>query len=571
MKLQNFLLAFIIVFYSACQNKDSADLILIGGKVITVDSVFSIAEAVALKGNKILDVGQTQDIINLKKADTKIIRLNGKTVIPGLIEGHAHFIGLGESKMKLDLMKSKNWNDILKTVAEAVQNANPGDWIIGRGWHQEKWDTMPNEIAEGYPVHDALSAISPENPVMLTHASGHAILVNQKAMDLADITGKTPDPQGGRIVRKADGAPSGILLENAEDLIDKAFEASQKNRTKKQIEDEQLKAISLATQECLQNGITSFHDAGEPFWIIDIFKNLAAEGKLGLRLWVMIGEKNSDLRGNLKDYPMIGYGNDFLTVRSIKRYMDGALGARGAWLLEPYSDMPETSGLNTIDLDEFRETAEIAIANGLQLCTHAIGDKANRETLNIYEEVFKEHPEKTDLRWRIEHAQHLSSEDIPRFAELGVIASMQGIHCTSDGPWVPKRLSDKRAEEGAYVWRKLLESGAVISNGTDAPVEDVDPFANFYALVTRRMNNGEQFYPDQVMTREEALKSYTISAAYSGFEENIKGSIEPGKLADLTILSDDILTIPEEQIPEIKVVYTIVDGKISYSNSDYSE
>ena len=571
MKLQNFLLAFIIVFYSACQNKDSADLILIGGKVITVDSVFSIAEAVALKGNKILDVGQTQDIINLKKADTKIIRLNGKTVIPGLIEGHAHFIGLGESKMKLDLMKSKNWNAILKTVAEAVQNANPGDWIIGRGWHQEKWDTMPNEIAEGYPVHDALSAISPENPVMLTHASGHAILVNLKAMDLADITGKTPDPQGGRIVRKADGAPSGILLENAEDLIDKAFEASQKNRTKKQIEDEQLKAISLATQECLQNGITSFHDAGEPFWIIDIFKNLAAEGKLGLRLWVMIGEKNSDLRGNLKDYPMIGYGNDFLTIRSIKRYMDGALGARGAWLLEPYSDMPETSGLNTIDLDEFRETAEIAIANGLQLCTHAIGDKANRETLNIYEEVFKEHPEKTDLRWRIEHAQHLSSEDIPRFAELGVIASMQAIHCTSDGPWVPKRLGDKRAEEGAYVWRKLLESGAVISNGTDAPVEDVDPFANFYALVTRRMNNGEQFYPDQVMTREEALKSYTISAAYSGFEENIKGSIEPGKLADLTILSDDILTIPEEQIPEINVVYTMVDGKISYSNPDYSE
>jgi predicted amidohydrolase YtcJ len=571
MKLQNFLLLFTTLFYSACQNKDSADLILTGGKVITVDSVFSIAETVALKGNTILAVGQEKDIINLKKADTKIIRLNGKTVIPGLIEGHAHFIGLGESKMKLDLMKSKNWNSILKTVAEAVQNANPGDWIIGRGWHQEKWDTMPNEIAEGYPVHDALSAISPENPVMLTHASGHAILVNQKAMDLADITGKTPDPQGGRIVRKADGAPSGILLENAEDLIDKAFEASQKNRTKKQIEDEQLKAISLATQECLQNGITSFHDAGEPFWIIDIFKNLAAEGKLGLRLWVMIGEKNSDLRGNLKDYPMIGYGNDFLTVRSIKRYMDGALGARGAWLLEPYSDMPETSGLNTIDLDEFRETAEIAIANGLQLCTHAIGDKANKETINIYEEVFKEHPEKTDLRWRIEHAQHLSSEDIPRFAELGVIASMQGIHCTSDGPWVPKRLSDKRAEEGAYVWRKLLESGAVISNGTDAPVEDVDPFANFYALVTRRMNNGEQFYPDQVMTREEALKSYTISAAYSGFEENIKGSIEPGKLADLTILSDDILTIPEEQIPEIKVVYTIVDGKISYSNSDYSE
>ena len=245
--------------------------------------------------------------------------------------------------------------------------------------------------------------------------------------------------------------------------------------------------------------------------------------------------------------------------------MDGALGAHGAWLLEPYIDVPQSMGLNTIDLEDFKQTADIAISAGFQLCTHAIGDRGNRETLNVYESAFKKYPEKKDLRWRIEHAQHLHPDDIPRFAELGIIASMQTVHCTSDGPWVIKRLGEKRSREGAYVWRSLMEAGAIISNGTDAPVESNNPFENYYAAVTRNMSNGEFFFPAQVMTREEAIRSYTINPAYAAFEDNIKGSLSPGKLADLVVLSQDLLTVPPEEITSTEVVYTIIGGNIVYA------
>jgi predicted amidohydrolase YtcJ len=266
----------------------------------------------------------------------------------------------------------------------------------------------------------------------------------------------------------------------------------------------------------------------------------------------------------LPEYKIIGLGDNHLTVRAIKRIIDGALGSHGAWLLEPYTDMPASMGLNTEPLEEMKETARLAIEHGFQFCTHAIGDRANRETLDIYEEAFAAFPDKHDLRWRIEHAQHLHPADIPRFAELGVIASMQGCHCTSDGPWVPRRIGDKRAEEGAYVWRKLLQSGAIICNGTDAPVENVDPLANFYSSVTRQLPDGSQFYPDQCMTRAEALRSYTINAAYAAFEEEIKGSLSVGKLADITVLSQDILTVPAAEILDTEVLYTIVGGEIKY-------
>jgi predicted amidohydrolase YtcJ len=281
----------------------------------------------------------------------------------------------------------------------------------------------------------------------------------------------------------------------------------------------------------------------------------------------MVGEENEALKSKLLQYRIHGAGQNHLTVRSIKCFMDGALGARGAWLLDPYTDVPTSTGLNTTPLESIRETARLAIENGFQLCTHAIGDRGNRETLNIYQEAFESHPEKKDLRWRIEHAQHLNSADIPRFGKLGVIAAMQGVHCTSDGPWVIKRIGEKRAEEGAYVWRELIKAGAVICNGTDAPVEDVDPIPSFYASVTRKMKDGKAFFPGQCMTRDEALQSYTMNGAFAAFEEDILGSLKPGKLADITVLSKDILTVPDEEILSAKVVYTIVGGKVLYQNS----
>jgi len=273
---------------------------------------------------------------------------------------------------------------------------------------------------------------------------------------------------------------------------------------------------------------------------------------------------NEELKERLSEYKIIGLGNNHLTVRSIKRSIDGALGPHGAWLLEPYADLASSTGLNTSAVEDIKGTARIAIENDFQLCVHAIGDRANRETLNIFEEAFKTHPEKTDLRWRIEHSQHLHPEDIPRFGQLGVIASMQGIHCTSDAPYVLRRLGEKRAEEGAYVWQKLMKTGAIICNGTDAPVEDVDPLACYHATVTRRTRDGDLFFPDQRMSREEALCSYTINGAYAAFQEDILGSLTPGKLADITVLSEDIMTIPEVEILETEVLYTIVGGKIIY-------
>jgi predicted amidohydrolase YtcJ len=295
-------------------------------------------------------------------------------------------------------------------------------------------------------------------------------------------------------------------------------------------------------------------------------KKMIDEGKMNVRLWVMVREGNQAEAPRLAQYRTIDYGQGHLTVRAIKRAIDGALGPRGAWLLAPYSDKPESPGLNTTAVDEIRETAKLAMANGYQLCVHAIGDRANRETLNIFEEAFNANPDKKNLRWRVEHAQHLSAADIPRFGKLGVIASMQGVHCTSDAPYVLARLGRARAEEGAYVWQKLMKSGAMVSNGTDAPVEDVDPIANYYSTVSRKLKDGTVFFPDQRMSRMEALKSYTINAAYAGFEETTRGSLKAGKYADMVVLSKDILKVPEDEIPTAKVVYTIVGGKVRYQS-----
>jgi predicted amidohydrolase YtcJ len=387
-------------------------------------------------------------------------------------------------------------------------------------------------------------------------------------MELGGVTSDTPDPPGGEIVRGPGGAPTGALRETAQRLVGGALMRALADRSPEEKRAHALEAVRLAGQEALSKGVTSFHDAGASFETIDLFKALADAGALPIRLYVMVRHQtNQEMAEKLPEYRMINYGNGFLTVRSIKRQIDGALGAHGAWLLEPYDDLPTSTGLVLEPIEEIAETAEIAIERGFQVNTHAIGDRANREVLDIYQETFEANPSKTDLRWRIEHAQHLHPQDVSRFAEMGVIVSMQGIHCTSDAPWVYKRLGENRAAEGAYLWQDLMQSGAVVTNGTDTPVEDIDPLASFYASVSRRTSDGELFFPDQRMTRQQALESYTINNAYAAFEEDVKGSLTPGKLADIVVLSRDIMKIPEDEILGSEVVYTILGGRVAYSAS----
>ncbi len=535
-----------------------ADLVLRNGKIVTMDRAGKVVEAIGARGDKIVFLGTNQDATKWVGPQTKVIDLHGMLAIPGFIEGHGHFTGVGEFRMGLDLREARTWDDIVAQVARAAKQAKPGDWIVGRGWHQSKWDHAPDPNVEGFPLHQSLDKVSPDNPVLLTHASGHASFVNGKAMQLAGITRDTANPQGGEILKDKSGDPTGLLRERASGLASRVYSQWQASHL------DLRKEINLAQDESLAKGVTTFEDAGSPLATADVFRDMAAKNELRLRLWVMLRAPNAQLGPNLDKYRTLGAGQNHLTIRAIKRQIDGALGSRGAWLLEPYTDKPDSAGLNTEDPADIRATADLAIAQGYQLCVHAIGDRANREVLDIYEKVFQEHPDKKDLRWRIEHAQHLNAADIPRFGKMGVIAAMQGVHCTSDAPYVLLRLGPKRAEEGAYVWQKLMKSGAIVGNGTDAPVEDVSPLASFYASVSRKLKDGTVFYPAQRMSREEALKSYTWNNAYAAFEENVKGSLESGKLADITVLSRDIMTIPEDEILATDVVYTIVGGKVMF-------
>jgi len=551
-----------LVLTAGCASQSSTvspvDLVLTNGRVVTVEESQPEAQAIAITGDRIVAVGSSGDIRPYVGPATKVVDVSGQLVIPGFVEGHGHFTGVGAAQLNLNLMNAHSWDEIVAMVAEAVKTARPGQWIRGRGWHQEKWTAPPSPNVEGFPTHGSLDRVSPDNPVVLTHASGHASFANGKAMEMSGLTRKTPNPEGGEVLKDASGEPTGLLREKASDLIkEPALSAADQLARDRKI-------LELADREALSKGVTSFQDAGSSFGTIDLMRQMVDEGAMVVRLWVMVREGNEAEAPRLAKYRTIDYGAGHLTVRAIKRQIDGALGSRGAWLLEPYSDKPESTGLNTTSVDSIRETARLAIANGYQLCVHAIGDRANRETLNIFEEAFKANPDKKNLRWRIEHAQHLNAADIPRFGQLGVIASMQGVHCTSDAPYVPARLGDRRAEEGAYVWQKLMKSGAVVSNGTDAPVEDVNPIAGYYATVSRKSKDGKVFYADQRMSRAEALKSYTWNGAYAAFEESSRGSLKPGKYADVVVLSKDILKIPEDEIPSAHVVYTIVGGKIRF-------
>lgn len=542
-----------------------ADLVLRNGKIVTMNPAAPAARAMAVSGGRIAAIGGEDAIQPWIGPKTRVIDLHGMTAIPGFIEGHGHFTGVGEFRMGLDLRDARTWDEIVARVGRAVKEAKPGEWIVGRGWHQSKWDRVPAPNVEGFPLHASLDAVSPANPVMLTHASGHAAFVNGKALEAARITRGTANPSGGEILKDSAGNPTGLLRETASGMAGRAYEAWHNRLTPAERLAETRKIIAIAQDECLAKGITTFQDAGSPTELVDLLRQMAARSELRLRLWVMLRASNTELAAKLLRYRIIGEGDNHLTVRAIKRMMDGALGSRGAWFLAPYADKPESSGLATEQPADIRRTADLAIEHGFQLCVHAIGDRANRETLDIYEQAFRANPGKKDLRWRIEHAQHIDPADIPRFGKLGVVAAMQGIHCTSDAPYVLLRLGARRAAEGAYVWQKLMQSGAVVGNGTDAPVEDVSPIASFYATVSRRLKDGSVFYPDQRMSREEALRSYTRNNAWAGFEEDLKGSLETGKLADVTVLSRNIMTVPEEQIPSTEVVYTVVGGKVVYA------
>jgi predicted amidohydrolase YtcJ len=560
-----------------------ADLVLEHGSFATLETTQPTAQALAVKDGRIVALGSDADIQPYIGKATQVIDLKGAFAMPGFIEGHGHFLELGDSLMQLDLTKAKDWDGIVAMVAAAAKKAEPGAWIIGRGWHQEKWTHAPQPNVDGYPLHASLDAVSPNNPVMLTHASGHGVYVNAVVLKMVDITKGTPDPEGGQIVKDASGEPVGFLRDNAMNPVHKALDAAVKQRGEAANELYVRQAATIASMDALSKGITGFVDQGESFAVLDQLKKLAGEGVLPLRLYAQVDPGNSDygldgaaqyqkyppleqLKRFLPAHRIVGYADDHFTVRAVGEvYSDGALGTHTAWFLKPYDDLPSSSGVSVLAPQDIRAWADAALAAGYQVTTHAIGDRANREVLDVYQAEFAAHPEAKDLRWRIEHAQHLDPADIPRFGKLGVIASMQSIHECSDAPYVVKRLGEERAKDGAYAWQSLISSGAVIANGTDVPVEDEDPIPNFYCAVTRRSKKGGvPFHPEQAMTREEALRSYTWNNAYATFTGAERGSLKVGKWADITVLSQDLLTVPEGKIPATQVVYTIVGGKIAY-------
>lgn len=546
---------------SSAQAVEAATLVLRGGKVATLDDEKPFAQAIAVRDRRIVAVGSNSEIAAWIDDSTEVIELSGRFVVPGFIEGHGHFLGLGEMKMDLDLSETRSWEEIVSLVQKTAETTPRGRWIVGRGWHQSKWDDLPDDAVAGYPHHADLSRVTPHHPLLLTHASGHMCLANRAAMTAAGVNRSSTSPRGGEILKTRDGEPSGVFRETAMAAIRAAHGQSERQRTAAEVEADFRTAIEFATQECLRYGVCSFHDAGASFETVDRYVELADKEKLSVRLYVMLRANNAELSRRLPSYRMVGRGHHFLTVRSIKCMFDGALGTHGAWLFLPYDDLPNSTGHNIMSVEALRETAALAVEHDFQVCVHAIGDRANHEVLNVFANAPRR---QTDHRWRIEHAQHLAAEDIPRFAELGVIASMQGIHATSDAPFVVQRLGMRRSREGAYAWQSLLKSGARIVNGTDAPVERINPLSCFHASVTRRLPNGVEFFPEQRMTREQALRSYTRDAAYAAFEEDLKGTLTPGKLADIVVLSQDILTVADERLPQTKVDYTIVDGVVRY-------
>jgi predicted amidohydrolase YtcJ len=555
-----FTIVFLLAFF-ACQSTEKpelmADLILTNGNIITVDNSTPKVEAVAVKGDRILDVGSDADMIIYKDDQTKIIDLDGRTTVPGLIDAHMHFPLLGKRLKQIYLDEAKSFSEVLEYVEIAVKNAEAGEWIMGSGWHTANWKNKE------YPDNRQLNDISPDNPVFLSGMAIHAALVNDRVLELAGIDANTRDPEGGHIVRyPGTQNPTGLLLEKAQALATRVF-PPETDAVKKE-------NILLSVKTALKLGLTSVHDPGVDPDMVRLYKDLLEEKLLDTRLYVMLLIQGDGpvLDSYLSDEPEIGLGKNFLTVRCIKFLIDGAMGARGAAMLFSYSDMPQHTGLIAIPEDEVYSILKKCLASGYQVAMHAIGDRGNRIGLDAAERALNEVPV-SDARIRIEHAQILAPADLPRFVGLRIIPSMQPIHCSMDKDFAEARVGKERIK-GAYAWRSLLDSGVRIAGGSDVPdfpVAYTNPLWGIYSAVTRQDLEGKPvdgWYPEQRVSRLEALKMYTIDAAYAAFEEDLKGSIAPGKLADFTVLSKDILTVPVDEILQTEVEMTIVGGLVKY-------
>ncbi|MFK8031283.1 MAG: amidohydrolase [Gammaproteobacteria bacterium] len=569
--MKKVLVLYCALLLASCATKPTyrpvADMVLTGGNVVTVEPEQPSAEAVAIVGDKIAAVGTSVEIAAWIGEDTEVIDLRGRTAIPGFIEGHGHYTSFGDSFYRLELRYESSWQAIVDKVARAVDRAEPGEWIVGRGWHQDKWSSREDILVDGIPVHDKLSAVSPGNPVMLIHTSGHAVYANQAAMTEAGISGSTVPPEGGEIVLKADGTPTGMMREAAQDAIRASHARFEAKRTPEQAEAELRRAIITAGEETIKWGITSFQDLGTSFEEVDLLKKMADEGVIPVRLWMAfdLPVEELEVEGKLEAYRLIGYGNNFLTVRGIgEKVLDGALGTHGGWLHEPYTDMPSSYGLNVVPVDDIARSAELAVEHGYQMAIQGIGDRATSELLNIYGAIKKANPDKTDLRWRIEHPQVVHPADLPRFVEFDVIPAVQGIFACSDGSWVDDRLGKERRLERSYLANTFYEAGLVPTNGTDPPVDEINPIASFKCSVTRELADGSVFQGQEVYTRDVALYSYTMGNAIAAFEEDIKGSIKVGKLADIAILSQDLLTVPNDKLMDTEIEMTILGGRVVY-------
>ena len=557
-------LAILMAFISCNSVQESADLVVQNAQIYTVDDENLEAEAMAVRDGRILFVGSNEEVKKYIGSATEVVDAGGKFIMPGFMEGHGHIHGLGSSLENLNLTKAQSFDEIVNLVKQAVERTEPGEWIVGRGWHQEKWTTKPSENFLGYPYHDALSAVSPNNPVVLTHASGHSVFVNAKALELAEIDGQTPNPAGGDIVKDGSGRITGALEERAMDPVFSAMSNYTSEEAEENNKNIWWRQFQLAEAECVKKGVTSFVDAGSSFKLLEWMRERAARNELQIRHWVMIRAEPEDLKQNHGVFPVVDEGKGHLSSNAVKVSLDGALGSYGAWLLQPYADRAGFYGQNTFDLDSLRAIAEICWENNIQLCVHCIGDRANREIIDIYEAQIKKDSSR-DHRWRVEHAQHVDPAEVPRFAKNKIIASMQGVHCTSDAPYVEKRLGATRAELGAYVWQSFMKANVLVNNGTDAPVEDVDPIPNFYASVTRKLPDGSAFYPNQKMSRHQAVYSYTLANAIAQKQEKNLGSLQKGKYADFVILSNNLISCTDEEINTTQVLKTFVGGKQVYS------
>ena len=560
----------IIVFSFNRYMPERADTVYSNCRIYTMDADSTIAEAMAIAGDKIVGIG-TREYIERKFRAQSVIDLGGKTVLPGLIDAHCHLFGLGLARMTVDVFGTHSENEALEIIAQRVALAKPEQWIRGRGWDQNEWQTKL------FPTKKSLDRIASQNPVYLVRVDGHACWVNTRALEIAGVNKSTPDPPGGKIVRDGSEEPAGVFIDAAMELIYKFVPQPS--------EQEMHDAIRLATQECASVGLTSVQEMGVDAHQLDVYKKMIDENKFPLRVYAAI-DGPGELWNNLKrEGKLVGYGNNKLTISAFKIYVDGALGSRGAALIEPYSDDPNNRGLTILSEEQLQKLVNESLDYGFQVCTHAIGDRANHIVLNVYETALKKHHLR-DARLRVEHAQVLSPEDIPRFKQLDVLPSMQPTHCTSDMYWAETRLGSKRIH-GAYAWRSLLNTGVMIPAGSDFPVESPNPFFGIYAACTRQDKNGvpknvddirkyfqssadeksdsavfvNGWYGSEKMTRQEAVRGFTSWAAYAAFEENLKGSLERGKLADFIVISKDIFCCPVIEIPTIQVESTVLGGK----------